>query len=284
MLERKERRWQLMSLEEVKALCAKENDISIWHDAINDPMMVTSDHFSGKTLRFCFDDGLTWDYEFMDAQHLKWKAGDGREGESFYNASPAPGYENIYFLHHVTLSEIPACVDLIMDLESGYAVQFDATLGHPGSPREVIRKIRFGSIDGVTPGPDAVKPCWTNDLTGRAIRWRRANGTGYGIKYTFTACNYLTYVMKFPGEHTCWIATNPCDYIKLRDDLYICSTIEERQTGVELIMVMNLTMMTDVQSIFGIGGTTEQGIRLETAMHSGRAGSWDTLETDLFIE
>ena len=273
-----------MSLEEVKALCAKENDISIWHDAINDPMMVTSDHFSGKTLRFCFDDGLTWDYEFMDAQHLKWKAGDGREGESFYNASPAPGYENIYFLHHVTLSEIPACVDLIMDLESGYAVQFDAALGHPGSPREVIRKIRFGSIDGVTPDPDAVRPCWTNDLTGRAIRWRRANGTGYGIKYTFTACNYLTYVMKFPGEHTCWIATNPCDYIKLRDDLYICSTIEERQTGVELIMVMNLTMMTDVQSIFGIGGTTEQGIRLETAMHSGRAGSWDTLETDLFNE
>ena len=284
MLERKERRWQFLSLAEVKELCAKETDESIWHNAINDPMMVTSDYFCGKSLKLCFEDGLTWEYDFADAQHLKWKAGDGRESEDRYNASPVPGYEHIFFLHHCSMKEIPGCVDLIVDLESGYAVQFDAALGHPGSPREVIRTIRFGAVDGVTPGPEAVKPCWTNDLTGRAIRWRRANGLGYGIKYTFTSCNYLTYVMKFPGEHTCWIATNPCDYIKLRDDLYICSTIEERQTGVELIMVMNTTMMTDVQSIFGIGGTIEQGIRLETSMHSGRAGSWEEMGTDLFSE
>ncbi len=78
------------------------------------------------------------------------------------------------------------------------------------------------------------------------------------------------------------MATNPCDYIKFRDDLYLCSTIEERQTGAELIMLMNLTMMRDVQTEFGIGGPTEDSTILETKMHSGREGAWVEFPTDMF--
>ena len=89
--------------------------------------------------------------------------------------------------------------------------------------------------------------------------------------------------MKF-RDGTSWVSTNPCDCIKFRDDLYLCSTIEERQTGVELIMLENLTLMTDVQTSFGIGGPTEDANRLETAMHSGRIGHWDTMDTDLYNE
>ena len=284
MLQRKERRWQLLTLDEVKAMGREVDTETIWHDALTGPLLVTSDRLAGKTMRFLFTDGPSWTYEFHDERHLRWKTDDGREGEDIYNASPAPGYENILFLHHYCTMEIPACVDLIMDLDSGYAVIFDASLGHPDSPREVTRRIRFGVIEGVTPGPDAERPCWTDDLTGKAIRWRSAQRPGGGIKYIFTSCNYLTYVMKFRGENTCWIGTNPCDYIRLRDDLYIASTIEERQTGVELVMLMNLSMLTDVQTTFGIGGTIEQGIRLETTMHSGRIGSWEPMATDLFSE
>ena len=282
MLKRKERRWQYLSLEEVKKIGAALNTETIWHDAIHDPLMVTSSRLAGKDLTFRFEDGLNMSYVFQDKNHLRFETSDGRQGAAFYNLSPAPGYENFLFLHHCCEGEIPACIDLLMDFDTGYAVLFDASLGHPGSPREVIRKIRFGTIDGVTPSIRAEKPHFTNDLTGRAIRWRRAGMQKGGIKYIFTSCNYLTYVMKFRDTNECWVGTNPCDYIKFRDDLYLCSTIEERQTGVELIMVMNLSMLTDVQSIFGIGGTTEQGIRLETSMHSGRAGSWEEMPTDLF--
>ena len=88
--------------------------------------------------------------------------------------------------------------------------------------------------------------------------------------------------MTFRDTDLCFMATNPCDQTKIRDDLYICSTIEERQTGVELVMLMNLSLMSDVQSIFGIGGTTEEGIRLETSMHSGRVGTWEEMGTDLY--
>ena len=134
MLKRKARRWQLLTLDEVRAMGREVNTETVWHDALTGPMLVTSDRLSGKSMRFCFEDGLIWDYTFMDERHLRWKTGDGREGEEIYNVSPAPGYENILFLHHYCSMEIPACVDLIMDLDNGYAVLFDASLGHPDSP------------------------------------------------------------------------------------------------------------------------------------------------------
>lgn len=281
MRARKQRRWPYLTLEEVKERARGVTSESVWRDALQDPKMVTSNRLAGQKLSFTFENGLQWVYEFLDEHHLRWKASDGRGGEEYYNASPAPGYENFLFLHHYCSLEIPSCADLLMDFDTGYAVLFDASLGHPDNPREILRAIRFGTIDGIRPDPKAEKPWYTNDLTGKAIRWTRPGGGPGGIKYIFSAYNYLTYAMKFRDD-TCWIATNPCDCIKFRDDLYLCSTIEERQTGVELIMLMNLSLMTDVQTSFGIGGPVETANRLETAMHSGREGHWDTMDTDLY--
>lgn len=281
MYARKERFWPDMTMEEVLATKNGLNSETVWREKLHDPMMVTSDKLAGKKLGFTFENGLNWQYEFLDKNHLRWKTTDGRGGEEYYNASPAPGYENFIFLHHYCSTEIPSCADLLIDFDTGYAVLFDAAVGHPQCPRQIVRTIRFGTIDGMTPDPKAEKPAYTNDLTGKAIRWGRPGGSRGGIKYIFSSYNYLTYVMSF-RDGTCWMATHPCDQIKFRDDLYICSTIEERQTGCELIMLMNLTLMSDVQTSFGIGGPTESTNRLETGMHSGRQGSWDTMETDLF--
>ena len=284
MLLRRNRRWRIMTLQEVLTVSEKEDTVSIWHDALNDPMLVTSDRLAGQKMSFTFDDGFTLCYEFSDVHYLSYETNDGRSGTEFYNVSPAPGYDNVLFLHHTCTMKVRRCIDLIMDLDSGYAVLFDASLGHPANPREVIRTIRFGTIDGHMPDPSFEKPGYTNDLVGKAIRWSHpgTGASGRGIKYTFPAYCYLTYVMRFRDTDECFIATNPCDQIKIRDDLYICSTIEERQTGVELIMLMNLTLMRDVQTEFGIGGPSEYSPRLETAMHSGREGSWSTMDTDLF--
>ncbi|MBQ1504494.1 MAG: MoaF N-terminal domain-containing protein [Oscillospiraceae bacterium] len=283
MLARKQRRWPYLTLEEVKEKGRQLDTKSIWRDSLSDPMLVTSDALVGKKLGFTFENGLHWSYEFEDVHHLRWSASDGRGGAEFYNASPAPGYPNFIFLHHYCSLEIPSCADVLIDFDTGYAVLFDASLGHPDNPREIRRTIRFGTIDGAKIDPNAEKPWYTNDLTGKAIRWTTPARPNGGIKYIFSTYNYLTYVMKF-RDGTSWVSTNPCDCIKFRDDLYLCSTIEERQTGVELIMLENLTLMTDVQTSFGIGGPTEDANRLETAMHSGRIGHWDTMDTDLYNE
>lgn len=281
MLQRRARRWPYISLEEVKAFGRRENTESVWHDSFSNPMLVTSHRLSGTSMKFRFEEGLTFTYAFLDERHLRWEASDGRKGEEVYNASPAPGYENFIFLHHYCSLEVPGCADMLIDFDTGYAVLFDASLGLPANPREVQRTIRFGVIDGFPIDPNAERPHYTDDLTGKAIRWCRPGTKTGGIKYIFSSCRYLTYVMRFQ-DGTCWMATNPCDYIKFRDDLYLCSTVEERQAGVELIMLMNLTLCTDVQTEFGIGVPKEGESRLETAMHSGRQGVWDTWSTDLF--
>ena len=284
MLERKQRRWRFLTLGDVMKLAKEQTTESVWHDSLNDPMLVTSDRLSGQDFSCHYDDGTSYTWHFESERWLTYTASDGRSGRELYNASPAAGYPNVLLVHHYCSLPIPGCLDLFLDLDTGYTVLFDASLGHPDSPREVIRSIRFGTIDGITPDPAAEKPWYTNDLTGKAIRWCHpgTGGKGRGIKYIFSAYCYLTYVMSFPDRGICWIATNPCDQIKLRDDLYICSTIEERQTGVELIMLMNLSLMRDVQTEFGIGGPTEDSTRLETAMHSGREGFWTTMDTDLY--
>ena len=40
--------------------------------------------------------------------------------------------------------------------------------------------------------------------------------------------------------------------------------------------------MTIGSTTFGIGGKTEDANSLETAMHSGRIGHWDTMDSDLY--
>ena len=280
MLKRKERRWLYLTLEDVKKIGAAEDTRSVWHDALVDPMMVTSDRLAGKKLSFTFEDGMVFSYEFEDERNLTWKAGDGRCGKEIYNCAPAPGYEDIIFVHHYQSLEIPGCVDLVIDFERGYATLIDASLGQPENPREVWRTIRFGKIDGCETKGEA--PHYTDDLTGKAIRWRHPGTNSEGIKYIFSSCNYYTYAMKYKDAGLCWMATNPADYIKFRDDLYICTVIEERQTGVQLVMMMNLTMLTDIQTEFGLGGPNEKCSYLETFMRSGREGIWDKMETDLF--
>ena len=118
MLQRKERRWLYLTLDEVKAIGAQMNTESVWHEELKNPMMVTSTRLAGTKMQFDFDDGTVFCYDFKDERHLAWETSDGRKGEEIYNSSPAPGYENIIFVHHYCSLEVPACVDLVMDFDS----------------------------------------------------------------------------------------------------------------------------------------------------------------------
>jgi hypothetical protein len=146
----------------------------------------------------------------------------------------------------------------------------------------VYRTLRFGRIEGIPLAKVEARPHYTDDLTVKAIRWRHPGGSSRGIKYIFSSCRYYTYAMDYSQTGECWMATNPADYIKFKDDLYLCTILEERQTGVQLAMLMNLTLMTDIQSGFGFGGPDEKGVFLETFMRCGREGFWDEMPTDLF--
>ena len=281
MLARQPRRWSQFTMDQVKDIAKNTTSEIIWGENFTRPNLVTSDDLSGKDMKFIYDDGSVWNYTFHDERHLHWEAPDGTSGEDLYNATVCPGFNSVIFLHHYRAGlDLPRCADVIMDLETGYTVLFDAYMGNPVCPRETLHDIRFGRIDGIGIPENAEKPHFTNDLTGKSIYWRHPERER-GIQYIFSSCQYYTYTMINKDEKSCWMATNPADYIKMKDDLYIMSVIEERQPGVQLIMLMNLDIMRDVQTCFGCGGTVDEGPHLETWMHANRIGSYVDMWSDL---
>jgi hypothetical protein len=48
------------------------------------------------------------------------------------------------------------------------------------------------------------------------------------------------------------MACNPADYVKIRDDLFLFSFVEERQVGVQAVFLIDLTRMHDVGCFYGV--------------------------------
>ena len=281
MYARQQRRWELLPMEYVTELAKTATSESMWGDNFHRPHLQTDDILAGRNMKFIYDDAGEWNYTFADERHLHWEAPDGTSGDELYNATICPGFDQVVFFHHYRAGlDLPRCVDVILDLETGYCVFFDAYLGNPYCPREVVHDIRFGRIDGIEAPEGAMKPHFTNELTGKSIFWSHPERPR-GIQYIFSSCQYYTYTMVNEDAHTCWQATNPADYLKMKDGLYIMSVIEERQPGVQIVMLMNLNIMRDVQTCFGICGTTEEGLSPETWMHANRTGKWLDMTADL---
>lgn len=280
MLARQQRRWAQFTMDTVKDIAKNTTSEIIWGENLQRPNMVTDSVLAGKEMKFIYDNG-EWNYKFKDERHLHWQAPDGTEGDDLYNATVCPGDDNVVFLHHYrAFLDLPRAVDVIMDLGTGYTILFDAYMGNPVCPREVLHDIRFGRIDGVAVPEGVEAPGFTNDLTGKSIYWAH-DERERGIQYIFSSCQYYTYTMINRAEKTCWMATNPADYLKVKDGIYIMSVIEERQPGVQLVMLMNLNIMRDVQSCFGCGGTVDEGPHLETWMHANRKGRFVEMWSDL---
>jgi CheY-like chemotaxis protein len=176
--------------------------------------------------------------------------------------------------------ELPKCISIVFDIETGFLTAIEAEVGHPSNPREVIRTIIFGRIEGIEAPINAFRPCFTNELVGKALYWRNTLDGPMRMKYIFCSPNYYTYAMSF-GEDKYWMSTNPSEYVKVKEGLYLMSVVEVRQAGFELNMLMNLDIMRDVQSGFGIGtdGPTENPDKVEAFLRMGRYGSYSTMET-----
>lgn len=287
MLVRSQRRWTYLTMDEVRDYARKADPTALLNTDPLHSLTDSTDCLAGREFKVVFENGPVWTYSFVDASRLKWESSNGERGEDLYQAAFVPGREDVVFVHHYKSGfELPKCCDLFLDLEDGYAVGIDAFVGHPDNPREVVRDILFGEIAGMAHPTKSVLPHYTQELTGRALYWRAAGipklgVPGHGIKYIFSSALFHTYVM-YRGDR-CWMSTTPGDYIKVKDDLYILTVVEERQAGFQLVMLMDLKSLRDRQSGFGIGGAVGEPMNLESWMHSSRQGEYTTMDT-LFDE
>lgn len=284
MLEPKFRRWNFFSTDQIHAFSKTTTTESIWNNTINSPLTVCSDRMAGKTLKLILDDGTRLDYRFLDERHLLWNEKDGAPTAEIYNASPAPGYDDFIVVHHYRSGlDVPAAATLYMDLETGYVTVVRSEIGrNPITPRDCSNEILLGVIDGIQAPAGSIKHHFTADLTGKAVFWSHPEMPKHPpIKYVFTSPYHYTYAMRYEGESTYWVGTNPTDYIRMRKGLYLAVYIEERQAGFHIETLMNFNTMTDLQCGFGLGlgGPAGSPDRMEMSMRSNRQAHFTTMDT-----
>ena len=90
---------------------------------------------------------------------------------------------------------------------------------------------------------------YTSELVGKAIIWDY--GAGFTqVKHIYNSNLFYTYSMDTADGP--WMATNPADYIKVRDHFYIFSFVEERQPGLQMLLLINLDTLHDIGCVFGV--------------------------------
>lgn len=204
----------------------------------------TSD-LDGREITLTFGD-RSWKYRFIESRKLMWSAAGEKETEAHCNIHQASDEPGMYFVqHYCPGSRPPKAHTLILDFNTGRATMVVAMIGHPVNAAQVQREFLFGEIAGTEVSGDS--HCFTEDLTGTAILWAY-HKQAPKIKHIYSSPYYYTYAGYFGGI---WMASNPADYVKINDHMYVFSMIEERQTGVQGLFLINMNTLHDVGSFFG---------------------------------
>ena len=214
-----------------------------------------TDALAGKKLEIAFADGLHYTFDFKDAHQLFWScdaaANQNESSEAYYEALLVPGAPHIVFVQqYVQGSAPPTAHSLVIDTETGLVTLCLATIGVPAAAREVSRTWHFGLIEGYAdPG---YRHAHTTELVGKAVFWTYYEKEQVRVKHIYSAPLYYSYTMLDPATGNCWMASNPADYVKITDDVFIFSFVEERQGGTQGFFVINTKELHDVGSFFGL--------------------------------
>lgn len=282
-MERMNRRWNSYSMDEVKEItknASPETYLDYW--PITESLFQYTDSLVGKKLSFVFKDGLKLDYSFIKKHNLYWSENGSDMREAFYRAMPGPGHDEIvYVTNYRDGINPPTNVDLVIDFETNLVTAIIGKVGVPENPREVYHSIHFGQISGKEVSLQAFKHEYTTELVGKSILWEMPFFKDHPpVKHIYCSQLYYTYVLRRGRNY--FMATNPADYIKVKEHLYLVSVVEERQTGCQLNFFINTDTLRDIVTLFGInGGQLNSAGKMECAMLANRPGTFQTLDTIL---
>lgn len=253
-MERMKRRWSQFTMEDIQKIAdhtpVERYSTGSLRNGEYTPEL--SDVLSGKEIKIVLDNGSQYQYRFEDREHLLWKESKGEFKRESCQIMQAPSVEAVFLVQHYCAGSVPPTAHtLVLDFDTGLVTLCIAHLGVPEAPREVSRKFQFGIMDGFK---TEERHHFTTDLVGKSICWTYHEKDNIKIRHIYTAPLYYTYYMT-DAEGRCWVASNPADYVKVRDELYIFSFVEERQAGTQGFFLINLNTLHDVGSFFGLQAT-----------------------------
>ena len=208
-----------------------------------------TDDLVGLVLIFMCTEGKRFVFRFVDINKV-WFKEEGEKDKSCYCNVKTMDNE-VYFVNFLVPGYATSRqITLIADMVSGSATVVDAHVGTEHSNIDVDREFYFGQL--FKDGTDFVRGelhGFTLDLLGKSIIWEYSPNI-IKIKHIYNCDIYYTY-KNLTAQGT-WMATNPADYVKIRDGLYLFSFVEERQVGIQAIFLIDMARMHDIGCFYGI--------------------------------
>ncbi|MCF0142242.1 MAG: MoaF N-terminal domain-containing protein [Parasporobacterium sp.] len=207
-----------------------------------------TDALNGKTLVFKGED-KTFTFNIAGPHDLKFSENGGEEISCWSNVKTM---DNEVFLVNFLVPgyEFSRQITLIADMKSGCATVDDAHFGTENSNIDVDNDFIFGRLESASGNFEGGElHGFTNDLVGTAIEW------DYGklkVKHMYTSNVYYTYANSSKNGE--WMATNPADYVKIRDNIFLFVFVEERQHGLQGLFLIDTDKCHDIGVFYGVSG------------------------------
>ena len=223
-----------------------------------DQSLSDTDYCAGKTLAFRGDDGYAVLYSFVTDTELMYRfEGEPEWHTEAYRATMLD--DGLVILgHYRTGANPPGSHVLALDFKNGLATCIDARVGSKYDIHDVSPNYHFGVLEteGVVP-LRIYRQGFTDELLGRAFTWTYSDAMSsihiYNAPHSYSWTIIANAAAGTPGNRAggpVW--SSPCEYIKLRDDVYIMNWIEHKWEGLMGCACMNLRIMHDCGFTFGV--------------------------------
>ena len=225
------------------------------------------DYLIGKELTVRYDNnGPVWKYKFDEIKKLRYRCeGEEKWNEELYEAFE-PAEDMIVFVSPHSNTRPHESVFIVLDLANGLTTCVYSKLGSEYMANEVSQNVLFGIIEmeGVK-APDIRRHKFTDEMVGTSLTWSYSDFMSSIHVYSTPFSYSWTIIYKNDVPGMMW--SSPCKYVKLRDELYLFTWIEEACNGSQGTIVFNKKTMHDCGCFYGvneIGHTPPSGLTLGT--------------------
>lgn len=253
MKERMYRRWSHYSAQDVQVLADGVGPEQYTHTGLGQGefMPEYSEKLVGREFVFLMDCGCTYTYRFTAPHTLLWKKDDMEEREEYCDALELPDAPGLFLVQQYCKGSVPPTAHtIVLDCNTGLVtICIAKACMIAAEPRDISHTFCFGIARGYEDKGE--RHGFTEDLVGTAIYWTYSVIRNVRIKHIYSSPGYYTYQMTNP-EGQCWMASNPADFLKIAEGIYVFTFLEDRQVGTQGFFLINMNTLHDVGSFFGI--------------------------------
>ena len=227
------------------------------NNMVSNTRMAYSTQCVGRKVTFRDDAGFAAELDFTGAEQLRFRFPGGEWTEAEYRAFQLDA-DLVYLGFYINDSCPPRGLIFALDFSNGCATCIDAVMAGGAEPHDVAPVYHFGFMEteGV-PVPRTRRHGFTRELLGRSFTWTYSKTMSsqhiYNAPGSYSWTIFAGGKPGDPGYRTGgFVWSSPCTYIKLRDDVYVMTWVEEKWSGSFTTAAMNLRIMHDCGFTLGL--------------------------------